>query len=108
MTTLMYCYNCKEQGINTYHFNEDGPCPRCNAGAYSQCMHPDCNEFYDIADNHPDLITAIRESRIRNIKAVIRNQPLDILNEALEIIQKEMVKHPQVTHIIINSEDNDG
>ena len=106
MTTLMYCYNCKEHGRDTYHFNEDGPCPRCNAGAYSQCFHPDTDEFYDIPDNHPDLLTARREYRIREVKSVLSGQPLEILLIAQELINKKIAEHPQVTHISINKEDN--
>lgn len=108
MTTLLYCASCENKGIRTYHFNEDGPCPRCNAGAFYQCFHDDCDEFYDIPENHPDLLTAVRDMRIRNIKAVIKNQPFDVLEEALEMIQKEMRKYSKVTYIKIEDGELNG
>lgn len=101
MTTLFYCANCKQKGINTYHLNDDGPCPRCNAGAFYQCIHDDCDEFNNIPENHPDLLTAIQDTNILNIRKVIKDQSLDVLIEALEIIQKEMRKHSKIVYVEI-------
>lgn len=99
----MQCYSCQEKGRDTYHFNEDGPCPVCNSGAFMQVFHPDSDEIWnEVPENHPHVIQAVYESRIRNIRSTLKNMPYDVLCEALKIIEKEMQRHHQVTHIKID------
>ena len=106
MTILMQCWNCKKKNIDTYHFNEDGPCPRCNAGAYSQSFHEDSDLFREVPYDHPHAILARHELGVRRVKSFVSSQSLEMLVLAQELINKEIRKHHQVTYIQI--EENNG